>query len=299
MQNSNIKTLIILSFGMLLWASSFSAFKLAFQYYNWAFVIFGRMLVASLFFVLIYKHIKPKIKLSHKQIKLILLLGFFEPSMYFLFEVIALNYTSATQAGMVSAILPLMVAIGAWLIFKEAISKKNWLGFLLAIAGVLAMTLANDSSDINESAKNPILGNFLEFIAMIFATFYTLILRKLALQINTWFLTATQVFLGSIFFLPFIFFIDPAKGLYGEFSTLGIAIIVYLGLAVSVLAYGIYNWGISKIGAAKAAALVNLIPIMSALIAYFLLGERLNIEQLLAVIIIILGVGLSQLKTKK
>lgn len=299
MQNTNTKVLLALTLGMFLWASSFTAFKLAFQYYNWAFVVFGRMLVASIFFILIYKRIKPKNKLSKEQIKLIILLGLFEPCLYFLFETLALNYTSATQASMISATLPLLVGVGAWFFFKEKLSAKNWLGFILAAFGVIWISLANDSSNINEMTKNPLLGNFLEFIAMLFAMFYTLLLRKLATQIDTWFLTATQVFLGSIFFLPFIFFINPQTGIYADFSFTGLGIIIYLGLAVSVVAYGIYNWGISKIGAAKAAGLVNLIPIMSVFIAYFLLKETLNLEQILAGFTIILGVSLSQISTKK
>lgn len=298
MRTSDIKILAILAFGMLLWASSFTAFKLAFLHYNWAFVVFGRMLVASVFFLIFFKFIKPKTKLTLRQIKLILLLGFFEPCLYFLFESLALNNTSATQASMISATLPLLVGAGAWFFFREKLSKKNWLGFLLATFGVIWLTLANDATTTDAYAKNPLLGNILEFIAMLFAMGYTLLLRKLSAEINTWFLTATQVFLGSVFFLPFIFFVDPKTGIFANFSSEGILIIIYLGLAVSVLAYGIYNWGISKIGAAKAAGLVNLIPIMSALIAYFVLKETLNLEQIFAGFLIIFGVTLSQF-TKK
>ena len=56
-----------------------------------------------------------------------------EPCLYFLFEARALQLTSASQAGMITAMLPLLVAILAWGWLKERISRQTLLGFMLAI----------------------------------------------------------------------------------------------------------------------------------------------------------------------
>ena len=72
-------------------------------------------------------------------------------------------------------------------------------GFVLAVIGVCWLSLA---SEVSEGAPRPVLGNFLEFAAMVCATGYTLTLKKLSARYTPLFLTAIQAFIGALFFLP-------------------------------------------------------------------------------------------------
>jgi drug/metabolite transporter (DMT)-like permease len=58
--------------------------------------------------------------------------------------------------------------------------------------------------------------------------------------------------------------------------------IVYLGLLVNVLAYFLYNYGLSRIPASRVSPYVNLIPVFSMLLGWLLLDERLTLTQYLA-----------------
>ena len=70
--------------------------------------------------------------------------------------------------------------------------------------------------------------------------------------------------------------------------------IVYLGTFVSVGAYGLYNFAVSRIPANQAAAFINLIPVCTIVLGFLCLGERLTGWQLLACLLIFIGVMLTQ-----
>lgn len=216
-------------------------------------------------------------------------MALFEPCLYFIFEAKALQYTSAAQAGFITSLFPMTVGIGAALFLKENVSYKTIIGFLIAAAGAAWLSFA---SDVTISAPNPILGNSLEFLAMVTGTGYVLILKKLSERYSPFFLTAVQAFVGSIFFLPLML-------LYTDISTLTFQPIpffatLYLGVGVTLGGYGLYNFAVSRMPANKATAFVNLIPIFALIMAWFILGERLNFWQFIACSIIIAGVLISQ-----
>ncbi len=72
-----------------------------------------------------------------------------------------------------------------------------------------------------------------------------------------------------------------------------------LGTFITLGAYGLYNFGVSRIPASQAAAFVNLIPVFSVILGYTLLAEHLNIWQWFAVAMVFLGVFLSRYGGRK
>ncbi len=273
---------------MILWASTFVALKLAFSLYDPMVVIFGRMAVASLFavfFPFVFKNIQFRIK----DLKYIAFMVICEPCLYFIFEAKALIYTSAAQAGMITSMMPLMVAIGAWLFLKENLTLKTCLGFATAVSGALWLSFASESSI---QGPRPLLGNFLEFIAMVCASGYALSLKKLTSHYSPLFLTFIQAFAGAIFFFPALFL--PGTQLPVQAEPVPLFAIFYLGSVVTLGAYGFYNYGVSKIPASQATAFINLIPVFSLIMSAIVLGERFTSVQYLASMLVFIGVILSQ-----
>jgi drug/metabolite transporter (DMT)-like permease len=273
--------------AMALWGSSFIALKLAFTELPPMWVIFGRMALGSLVFLLAWRW-RGRIEYRAGDWKYLLGLAACEPCLYFIFEALALQRTSASQAGMITALLPLLVAVGAYLTLRERITRTTLAGFLLAVVGAVWLSLAGDA---DEHAPAPLLGNFFEFLAMLCATGYTLLLKHLSSRYSAFALTALQAFVGSLFFLPLALF---NAGLPAEISAQGWGSVVYLGIVVTVGAYGLYNFGVGRLPASQASGFTNLIPVFTLLMAVLFLGERLNAWQLLAVGLVFIGVGLSQ-----
>lgn len=284
--------------GMTAWASSFIGLKFALSAYNPFEVIAGRMFVASVICLPFLKQFF--LFLKNREKALILLVGVVsEPCCYFLFETSALRYTSSAQAGMVLAIMPLCVGFCAWLLLKEKQSLFAWLGFVLAFFGVFWLSFSGETS---ESVPNPFLGNMLELGAVFCGVGYTLSCRKLTSSMSPWLFTAAQSFGGFLFYLPL-------NLLPLEFSPVVLDVeipgwlpfvsIIYLGIIVSLLGYGFYNYGVSKLSATEAAAYINLIPVITLVIGVVFLEEKLTATQYVASLAILGGMLLSQYKTKK
>jgi drug/metabolite transporter (DMT)-like permease len=272
-----------------LWSSSFIALKIAFRAYDPMVVIFGRMLVASLCFLLVSKRVTQALHYRRGDYRLILFMAFCEPCLYFIFEAKAVQNTTASQAGMITAILPILVMVGALLLLKERIKKKAWLGASIAVAGVCWLTLESSPS---MDAPNPLLGNFLEFLAMVCAAGYTIALKFLTERYSPFFLTAMQAFIGCIFYLPLLFM--PSTSLPNQLHPGPGLAIVYLGAVITLGAYGLYNYGVKHLPANLAASYINLIPIFSVLLGWLVLDETLTIWQICAGFFIIGGVYLTQ-----
>jgi len=279
---------ICLVTAMLLWSSSFIALKIAFRSYSPMIVIWGRMLVGSLCFLIFCRKLR-QVKIRRQDLRYLLLMAVCEPCIYFIFEAKAIELTTASQAGMITAMLPLLVAIGATVFLKEKVSRQTLAGFVLAIFGVCILSVSGEKS---ESAPNPLLGNFLEFLAMVTAMGYTISLKHLSARYSALFLTAVQSWVGAIFFAFFL--VSPTINLPTEFVMLPAMSVLYLGSCVTIGAYFLYNYGVSQLPASQASAYINLIPVFTVIMGFFVLGETFTVPQMFASLLVFLGIYISQ-----
>ena len=107
-------------------------------------------------------------------------------------------YTTASQAGMVVAALPLAVVVAAWLLLGERPHRRVWIGFVLAVVGVVWLSAGSEAT---ESAPNPIFGNFLEVLAMLCGALYVVCAKQLSSRCSPVLITTMQSLIGLLFFL--------------------------------------------------------------------------------------------------
>ena len=116
-------------------------------------------------------------------------------------------------------------------------------------------------------------------------------MKRLSKELHPFFLTGIQAFVGALFFLPALLLVKVQAS---PLPAGGLCMVLYLGTVVSVGAYGLYNFGISRIPASQAAAFVNLIPVFSIILGFLILGERLTFWQGMACALVFFGVLVSQ-----
>jgi len=271
--------------AMVLWAGSFVAMKDALAVMDPWLVVLGRMLLAAAAFSLLWRRTPPAGDIRRHLPKL-LVMALSEPCLYFVFEAKALTLTTASQAGMITSLLPVMVACAAGLFLGERPGARAYAGLGL---GFLGAGLLSALSPSDQYSPNPILGNLLELAAMGFATVYTLMVKRLVRHFSPIFLTAFQVVAGSFFFLPVLALVP----LPGTIELRPLAAIVYLGLGVSVGAYACYNYSLSRLPASTVAGAVNLIPAFTLALSWALLGETIAGWQWLGILMILAGARLA------
>jgi drug/metabolite transporter (DMT)-like permease len=274
--------------AVLLWGGSFSAMKIAVGALNPWSVMGVRMLMACMVAACLAPKLGP-LPRKPADWRFIAPMIALQPCLYFVLESHALQYTTSSQAGIIAAFVPLMVAVGAAVFLGEKLRANTLAGLALSIIGVGWLSLSGDSS---EHASNPLLGNMLELSAMACAAGYMVLLKRLTSTHKPLTLTALQMAGGLVFFSPGLWMLWK-QGLASLDWTVWLALI-YLGAVVTLGAFGLYNYGISRMEAGKASIGVNLVPVAAAALGWIILGETLNATQIMASTLVLGGVWWSQ-----
>jgi len=270
-----------------LWGSSFAAMKVTIGVMGpWA-VMLARMAVAFAVVLLFMRKLWP-LPYRSGDWKYLVPFLLFQPCLYFTLEANALRFTSSSQAGLISASVPLMVALGAHLALGEKVTRWTVGGLLVSLGGVTWLTFAGEATD---AASNPVLGNALELGAMMTAVGYVLLVKHLSDRYNPWALTAMQITAGTLYFFPMG--LSQLVKRLPDVTLLQALVLIYLGAGVTLGAFGLYNAGIKYIPAHQASAFVNLIPVIAVLFGWVLLGESLNMSQIAAALCVLTGVWIS------
>ena len=280
---------ISLFFCMITYSASFTAMKVVLFKYSPTTMMMMRMCIASLVFLPFMTTIYRNIKIRKQDIGLLLLMTICEPCLYFLFEGNALNFTTSSQAGIVCSMLPLFITLGAIIVLREKVPLAAFGGFLIAIIGSVMLSYNSVSTEI---APKPILGNFLEFMAVIMTTISIITTKYLMDRYPPFFLAGFQTISGAVFFTILNFV--QGQGVPTSFN-MTLFVVIYLGI-VTVSDYALYNFAMCTLSASKASAFLYLQPVFAIFFGAVFLNEFLTPLQVVAVILIFSGVLLSQKK---
>ena len=273
--------LLFLGGAVLFWGTSFVAIKTALDTFTPMTVIWLRMAVATLVFAPFWTRV-PRPDYRRGDWKILLLAAACIPCLYYLFEGYAVQFTTSSQAGVVSAIVPLLVAAGAWLFLHERLSWRSAVAIALSLAGVAVLSFGGT---VQESASNPILGNSLELLAMFAAAGSMLAVKHLSARYDPWLLTGMQAAIGILFFAPMAFASNPVTWLSAP--PIAWACVAYLGVAVSLGSFGLYNSALKLMPASRASLAINLIPAIALLAGWAVRGESLSWLQFVACAVIV------------
>lgn len=274
--------------AVILWGTSFVAMKSALTAFEPLAIVAVRMILASACMLPFWPRLPAPTRRQGDGRRLAILAVLY-PCLYFALEGNAINLTTASQAGTVSAVAPLLVALGARLFLAETLARWATAGLALSIGGVVALSLGGPAGS---TAPNPALGNLLELGAMAAYAASTIILKQLTSRYSPWLLTGIQCAAGAIVFLPAL--ILAPLGSWTGAPPAAWASVLYLGLAVTLVPVGLYNFAVSRMAAARAAIAINLVPVVAILSSWAMLHDALTPIQLVACAAILVGVLLGQ-----
>jgi drug/metabolite transporter (DMT)-like permease len=130
---------ISLILAMLFWGYTFVAFKFALESFKPISIIFFRLIISVVFLFILARILGKLQKIRREDYKYFILLSVFEPFLYFLGESFGLTYVSPTIGSVIIALIPLIVPIAAFVLYREKLTLLNWIGLLVSFAGVIAV----------------------------------------------------------------------------------------------------------------------------------------------------------------
>ena len=275
---------------MIFWAFSFIWFKVANETFLPITIVFFR-LIAAILILTTYLAIKKKfVKIRKEDRKLFIMLAVFEPFLYFLGESFGLTYVSATVGSVLISTIPVVATIGAWIFLKERLKLINYAGIVLSFMGILIFVI-DSSGTLSYNVK----GLALMMLAVFSASGYNLTLSRLVGKYEPVFIVNVQNTMGAILFLP-VFLIFEAGHLAETTLTLKAFIpVIELAVFASCGAFILFAYSVRNLGITRANVFTNFIPIFTAFFSFLILGDRLTLQNIAGMMVVIAGLIMSQM----
>ncbi|MEO8252675.1 MAG: DMT family transporter, partial [Chloroflexota bacterium] len=194
--------------------------------------------------------------------------------MYLIGMNVAIFLTGASITSFVAGIYPLLAVAVAALALSESLGRRVAVALGVAVLGLVLLARPG-GAHVDLLGVAVALGAALSFaVYLVLARLWGSASRLPALTIAFWLLVANVVVTGLLQVV-----LDPA-GLSLHLSSRGWAALVWLGLPASAVPHVLVVSTLRQMPAGRAAPFLLLMPISGALIAAFLLGERLDPLQL-------------------
>ena len=279
---------------MIFWSFSFIWFKVANKTFHPITIVFIRLLFSVIIMTIFLVVTKNYMKIKKGDRKLFLMLAVFEPFFYFLGESFGLTYVSATVCSVLISTIPIFAAIGARLLFKERLKAIDYAGIITSFIGVLVFILNSDGS-ISFNIK----GLGLLLLAVLSAVGYNLTLSRLVGTYSPVYIVNVQNLIGAILFLPLFLILDfkhfiATPVTFGMFKP-----IIELSVFASCGAFILFAYSVRSMGITKANVFSNCIPVFTALFSFILMGDKLTVQNIAGMAIVIAGLLMAQLNGSK
>jgi drug/metabolite transporter (DMT)-like permease len=216
------------------------------------------------------------------------LLGFLGISFHQWLQSNGLKTAQATTTAWIISTSPAFIAVLGCLVLKEKLKLHQSLGIALAMCGVLAVVTKGDWKAL-AVGKWGTIGDFLILISSVnWAVFSILSRRGLKSHPSTlmtlWIMITGWLFTSATF---------VAGRYYTEFPLLdwrGWAVIIYLGIFTTGLAYIAWFDALSQLPAAQTGAFLFVEPLTSMVVAANVLGEKVTFVSVLGGAVILIGI---------
>ncbi|HZG24438.1 MAG TPA: DMT family transporter [Chitinophagaceae bacterium] len=210
------------------------------------------------------------------------------------FVYIAGHYTSAINMALIGTTSsPVFTIVMAAIFLKEQVKPLRILGLIICTAGIVV--LLSQGSFERLLAFRFSQGDWWVLSGSLFFAVYNLLVKRIPAGISP--LTFLIVFfmLGVSMLLPLYIWehrVSAPVAWNGQLY----AIVLYLGVGTSLLAYLCWNAAIQRIGSARTSLFGNLIPLFSTVEALLILDEKIHLIHLLSGILVIAGLVIANLR---
>jgi drug/metabolite transporter (DMT)-like permease len=202
---------------------------------------------------------------------------------------IGLNMTSALNVLLLQSVMPLLILVWAFALFRERPSGRQSLAILISLLGVAAIASRGSAGVLLHLRLNP--GDVWVMAALGIYALYAVLLRRRPVVHPLSFLVAAMG-IGSCMILPFYVW-ELAQGRTITGGAGAYAAIAYTAVFPSLIAYLCFNRGVELIGAARAGQSIHLMPVCGSALAVLFLGERFELYHGVGVVLIVTGILLA------
>ena len=214
------------------------------------------------------------------------LLGVVNPGIAYTFSMMALERIPASVASIFWTTEPFLILLLAALLVKERITLATTAVIAVGFAGAALVTgIFPQFTGISADPG----GVGYMMIAVCLCAIYTVLSRKLTVEIDPLVLVAVQQLAGLAWATLLLAVVSSPWTALNAASAIEIMYAALTGILYYAIAYWLYLVALNRVSAALAGASFNVIPVVAIVVAYVFLGESLSSHQLAGVFLILLS----------
>ncbi len=231
-----------------------------------------------------------KVDYKGKEIRKLIAIALAQPVTYFIFEIYGIKLTNSSEAGMMIALIPVIVTILAVIFLKEFPSKIQVFFVALSVSGAIFIIVMKS----NEIGSN-IIGTIVLLLAVLCASIFNILSRKYSTDFTPVEITFAMMWIGAITFNAMAIIQHLIAGkIVNYFMPLSnlkvVSAVLYLGILSSVIAFFLVNYTLSKIEASRSAVFANLSSVTSIIAGVLIRNEPFFWYQIVGASMILSGV---------
>lgn len=279
-----------------IWGSAFIAIKISVEFINPFSVASLRLILGAFFLFVIFSLKKYSFNISKKNITLIILIGVIGNFIPFSLISWSEQYVQSNVAGLLLSVGPLFTLVLSHFLTKD--DKFTLIKFISISIGFLGVLIIIGFNTILNLVSGDAENLFPKIAIVLSALGYSIssILAYNIKNLGTIQLTTFVTISAAIVSIPFMIMGEIQSPSFFHLNS--VLAIIYLGVFPTALAFQLRFYLISKAGPIFLSYVAYLIPIFAIIWGYVFLKEVVSIEVILGVILVLVGVFISQKKTK-
>ena len=297
MQNKNNLAYFILILTTIFWSGNFIVGKAASTYDIPPFSLnFYRWFFAGLIlFPFTIKELIAKEKYILENIGFFTILGITSITIFNSIVYYSLYHTQVISGVLMISTIPVWIILISSMLKIEKTNIFQLSGVALSLIGVIFIITKADINLIRNLDFNR--GDLTMVVAMLAWAIYSSFLKKDKIKISQIALLEVVIISGLFFLIP-IFIIEMSLGNNIQFNKPFFFTLAYVVLFPGLASFFFWIKGIGIIGANRAGIFLHLMPIFGAIMAMLIFDEKFMFYHILGAIFIIIGISLSNKKTK-
>lgn len=235
---------------------------------------------------------KPMALLPKKQEGYLILCGLAGVTLYYILQNVALLYTSASNASVITATAPLFTALILWLCGRRVrLTPLFFLGFVLCIGGIAIISFGGGGGGLHLTGDLFTLAS-----AVSWGVYCILIARTAEFPLSSIQVTRKVFFWGTVLTLPAALLLGSPVPL-ATLTHGGLALwgnLLFVALCSSALCYLCWGRATALVGSVTTSVYLYLMPVVSVIGSVILLDEAVTPITILAIAAILVGLLFSQ-----
>ena len=271
---------------IVIWSSGFVVAKYAFESADSLFFLAIRLLLATVILFALTVLLRQPLRISRRDVYSSIAIGLCLHGLYLAGVWYAIELRApAGLSSVVTSLQPALVSLLAIGLLGETLSRKQSLGLILGIIGVVLVVLPKLSSADGFTIESL---SFL-VVALIGSTAATLLQKRIGHSIPL--MIGTTIQFGAAALVLLIVSIALGRTRF-EVNATAIWSMAWAVLVTSIAAVLMLLWLLNRGTAAKVSSLLYLVPPMAVLQALVLFGEKVNAQAIIGIVMTSLGVAL-------